>query len=42
MRSSFFAETPISLEHLPTGLFNVTVISQEGKVIFRDKIQKVK
>jgi hypothetical protein len=42
MRSSFFAETPISLEHLPTGLFNVTVISQEGKVMFRDKIQKVK
>ena len=41
-KTSILANAPISIEDLPSGLYAVSVMSQDGKVVLQDKVQKIK
>jgi hypothetical protein len=41
-KASVSSNEPISIEELPSGLYAVSVISQDGKLVLQDKVQKIK
>lgn len=41
-KTALISNAPISIEELPSGLYAVSVISHEGKVVMQDKVQKIK